>query len=350
MENHSRYSALAPPNEPQGELATLYQQFRQELGLIPEPLTLHAPSPTLLVSFWGAFRSSMLVGTAPRGAKETVAAAISDANRCIWCVDAHTTMLYATKNRNIAEAILYGGTRSQLSQNMNALLDWSYATCDPEASILAHPPFPAEQAGEFLGTALIFHYINRMVSVFLSETFLPTTPWLQGATRRLGGKKFASTVQQTFVASEFEGASSLPIELYWMAQWPTIAQAFAIWDATVEDLGTQALPLPVRELLDRKVNEWDGRNPGLSRKWVEDTIASLTTEQRSIGRVMLLAALAPNQMDASTMQKYLDLQPDSGLVISAVAWACWRATRRIGSWLYPLKEPFMSDLKSIVLE
>ena len=120
-----------------------------------------------------------------------------------------------------------------------------------------------------------------------------------------------------------------------MAQWPTIAHAFAVWDSIVEHLGTQALPEAVRRLLDCTVGAWNGREPGISRRWVEDAIAPLIDEERPIGRVAFLAALAPYQMDATTMQEYLDLQPDQALVMSAVAWASWRAARRIGTWLYP---------------
>ncbi|HLZ56942.1 MAG TPA: hypothetical protein VKR06_08345 [Ktedonosporobacter sp.] len=345
MSNHFRYITPVAPKLAQGDLAMVYQQFRQELGLIPEPLTLHAPAPTLMVGLWGVFRTSLLVGTASRGAKEAVAAAISDLNRCPWCVDAHTIMLYGTQNQDTAQVILGGHTRSQLPQDMRALLDWGYATRTPEASILTHPPFSAEQAGEFLGTVLLFQYLNRMVSIFLSETFMPTAPWMRSVVRRLAGRKLGRAARQTFAASESRGASSLPAELHWMSQWPTIAQAFSVWESIVEDLGTQALPTPVRELLDSIVGAWDGSDPGLSRHWAEDAIAPLTAAHRPIGRVALLAALAPYQMDASTMQEYLDLQPDQALVVSAVAWASWRATRRIGTWLYPPGELLMADPK-----
>jgi AhpD family alkylhydroperoxidase len=350
MKNNFRYVTPVSPKEAQGEIATLYQLFRQELGLIPEPLTLHASSLPLLFSFWGAFRAAVLVGTASRGEKEAVAAAVSDSNHCAWCVDAHTTMLYATKNPDVAQTILHNRTRLQLPQNMRALLDWGYATGTPDAYILAHPPFPAEQAGEFLGTALIFQYLNRMVSILLSETFLPTTPWMRAAMRQLGGKKFSSAVQQKFTPAKLAGVYALSEELQWMEKWPTVAQAFSIWEATLADLGAQALPTPVRELVDEHVVGWDGRDLGLSRKWVEDAVASLTADQRPTGRVALLAALAPHQVDASLMQAYMDLQPDPGLVISGVAWASWRATRRIGTWLYPIEEPLTADPKHVVFE
>jgi AhpD family alkylhydroperoxidase len=335
MTNRVRYLTPVAPNQAQGQLAAVYQQIRQELGLVPEPFTLHSPAPPLLAGFWSVFRASLLVGMAPRGAKEAVAAAVSDLNRCPWCVDAHTTMLYATGHQHTAQAILSDGDRSHLPKDMRAIVDWAYATRTPEASALAYPPFPSEQAGEFLGTALAFHYLNRVVSVFLTETFLPTMPWMRAASRRLGGWLFASMGRRTFAAGEPDGASALPVELHWMAQWPTVAHAFATWESIVENLGTQALPETVRRLLDRTVGAWNGREPGISRRWVEDAIAPLIDEERPIGRVAFLAALAPYQMDATTMQEYLDLQPDQALVMSAVAWASWRAARRIGTWLYP---------------
>src|SRR6516162_9008152 len=214
MTNRVRYLTPVAPNQAQGQLAAVYQQIRQELGHVPEPFTLHSPAPTLLAGFWSVFRASLLVGTAPRGAKEAVAAAVSDLNRCPWCVDAHTTMLYATGRQRTAQAILRKGERSHIPHDMRALVDWAYATRTPQAPALAHPPFRSEQAGEFLGTALAFHYLNRMVSVFLTETFLPTTPWMQTVLRRLGGWLFAGIGRRTFAAREPDGAAPLPAELY----------------------------------------------------------------------------------------------------------------------------------------
>jgi AhpD family alkylhydroperoxidase len=335
MTNHVLYVTPVAPKQAQGQLAAVYQQIRWELGLVPEPFTLHSPAPPLLAGFWSVFRASLLVGTAPRSAKEAVAAAVSDLNRCPWCVDAHTTMLYATGHQRTAQAILWNGDRSHLPRDMRAIVDWAYASRTPQAPALAHPPFRSEQAGEFLGTALAFHYLNRMVSVFLTETFLPATPWMQTAARRVSGWLFASRGRQTFAANEPDGAPALPAELYWMAQWPLIAHHFAVWDGLVEDWGTRALPEAVRSLLDRAVGAWDGGDPGISRRWVEEALAPLSDAERPIGRVTLLAALAPYQMDTATMQEYLNLQPDQGLVVSAVAWASWRAARRIGAWLDP---------------
>src|SRR5215469_13260397 len=219
MTNRVRYITPVAPNQAQGQLAAVYQQIRQELGLVPEPFTLHSPAPPLLAGFWSVFRASLLVGTASRGAKEAVAAVVSDLNRCPWCVDAHTTMLYATGHQHTAQAILSDGDRSHLPEDMRAIVDWAYATRTPAAPALAHPPFRSEQAGEFLGTALAFHYLNRMVSVFLTETFLPAIPWMRAASRR---------------SREADGAPALSAELHWMAQWPTIAHAFAAWDSISE--------------------------------------------------------------------------------------------------------------------
>jgi AhpD family alkylhydroperoxidase len=335
MPSRILYITPVTPSQAQGQLRSVYQQIRQELGLVPEPFTLHSPAPILLAGFWRVFRESLLGGMASRGAKEAVAASISELNRCPWCVDAHTMMLYATGNQHTARAILNGRNRSPLPKEMRAIVNWAYATRTPEASALAHFPFPAEQAGEFLGTALAFHYLTRMVSVFLTETFLPRMPWMRAASRRLGGWMLAGMGRRTFATSTLDGASPLPADLHWMAQWPTVAQSFAAWDAVVENLGTQSLPESVRRLVDRTVSAWDGCEPGISRRWVEDALVPLTDAERPIGRVALLAALAPYQMDAATMQTYLELQSDHGFVVSAVAWASWQAVRRIGTWLAP---------------
>jgi AhpD family alkylhydroperoxidase len=97
----------------QGLVAAIYAQIEQDFGAIVAPFSLHSPDPQVLASNWAITRETLVVpGSVPRRAKEAVAAAVSKANECPFCVDVHTTVLDAFAEHDLAEAILTG----QISQ------------------------------------------------------------------------------------------------------------------------------------------------------------------------------------------------------------------------------------------
>jgi hypothetical protein len=53
---------------------------------------------------------------------------------------------------------------------------WAAATRDPTADVVTDPPFTREQTAEYVGTALTFHYVNRMVNVFCEDSPFPLPP------------------------------------------------------------------------------------------------------------------------------------------------------------------------------
>jgi len=52
---------------------------------------------------------------------------------------------------------------------------WALRNLDFEDPIIKVPPFKKEEAPEIIGTAVLFHYINRMVILFAGDKPLPTT-------------------------------------------------------------------------------------------------------------------------------------------------------------------------------
>ncbi len=73
----------------------------------------------------------------------------------------------------------------------------------------------------------------------------------------------------------------------------------------------------------------------LSRRWVENTIASLSEEQKPAARLAILTALASHQVDEGVIELAQKQQPDDAHLVNVVAWASFAATRRISRWLRP---------------
>ena len=96
------------------------------------------------------------------------------------------------------------------------------------------------------------------------------------------------------------------------------------------------MPEPVRELVGTRLAGWNGEPAGISRSWVEDAVAGLAVRHRHAGRLALLAAIAPQQIDEATIERFRHEQPHphDATLVELVSWASLAASRRVGSWLW----------------
>src|ERR1700754_4071444 len=84
-----------------GRVAQVYAQSATDFG--QPAFMMMSPAPDLHAAAWALLRESELVGRAPRADKEVTAVAVSQANGCRFCVDAHTILLHATGEHQLAE-------------------------------------------------------------------------------------------------------------------------------------------------------------------------------------------------------------------------------------------------------
>ncbi|MFC7615889.1 carboxymuconolactone decarboxylase family protein [Actinokineospora soli] len=131
----------------------VHRQVEADFGLLAPPIALHTAAPPALAAAWAMLRESLVArGRVARSAKESVAAGVSERNRCPYCVEVHSATLAALD----AEP-----------SEVDPLAEWARTGGGAVA------PFPCTDAPEVVGTAVTFHYLNRMVSVFLGDSPLP---------------------------------------------------------------------------------------------------------------------------------------------------------------------------------
>jgi AhpD family alkylhydroperoxidase len=322
----------------EGLVAQVYYQIKRDFGALVEPFTLHSLSPKLLAGAWIACRETELVGNVRRDIKEAVAAAVSKINQCPYCVDAHTIMLNATGKRRTARAISNENYGKISDPKVRDIVKWASATLSPESEIILSPPFSQQNAPEIIGTAVFFHYINRMVNVLLSETPLPSNRrWLKNTLKLIVGLFFSRAVHRSKPRGEslkLLPEADLPTDLNWAKTNLTITGAFARFAATIEETGTYALSTEVRACVQERVQAWNGKDLGLSRQWIEQAVNKVNDASKAAGRLGLLAALAPYQVDNGTVLAFHAHFPEDDKLLGALAWASFTAARRIGSWLH----------------
>ena len=148
----------------EGLSARVYEQMRRDF-MVAAPFVLHAEFPPILASVWALVRETLMVGQVPRGLKETVAWTVSMVNHCPFCVDAH-----------------YAAVRAAHSHHPGVQA-WARATGHANSPGVAPTSVRFTQYKRRVPTAsaVAFNYLNRVVSVFLGDSMMPT---LQTSCRR----------------------------------------------------------------------------------------------------------------------------------------------------------------------
>ena len=332
-----KYIQPVKPSSAQGLVADVYMQIKEDFGKIAEPFLMHSPMPELLAGAWMVCRETELVGQVPREIKEAVAAAISKINQCPYCVDAHTIMLTAIGEKKTAQAISNEQYSSIPDGKMRLIVEWALATNTPTSPLLRSPPFSRQEAPEIIGTAVFYHYINRMVKVLLSETPLPSNQsWLKNFLKQMAVRMFSRAVNRTKNVGEslrFLPKADLPNDLRWAKPAPNIAKAYASFTAAIEKVGDYVLPPAVRAYIQEEVDVWHGQTSELSLAWSEDEISKLDPATQATADLALLTAIAPYEIDKNIVSTFKKYFPQDDKLVGTLAWASFTAARKISTWI-----------------
>ncbi len=186
----------------------------------------------------------------------------------------------------------------------------------------------------------MFHYLNRIVNVFLTESpFPPQVPGaIQSRLRRLMGRMLRPAAQRYCAPGtsvDLLPDAPLPDDLAWAAGTPHVAQALARSAAAIDAAGEHAVPESVRALVHARLADWDGEPPGLGRGWADEATSGLPAAERAAGRLALLTALASYQVDQSVIDAFRRDHPGEATLIGLTSWAAMAASRQVGSRLLP---------------
>ncbi|HEU4421873.1 MAG TPA: carboxymuconolactone decarboxylase family protein [Pilimelia sp.] len=328
------------PGDARGLVARVYAQVEREFGMLAPPVALHSPAPAALAACWVMLRETLLAsGATDRATKEVVAAAVSLHNACPYCADVHSATLGGLVGGRDAEVIGADQIESVADPGRREIARWARGAGTGPAWAGGPAPFPAGHAPELVGVAVTFHYLNRMVNVFLGESPLPSDAPVairRGVWRLFGRvmRPFARRDRDPGRALDLLPTAPLPEDLAWAAGQPIVAEALARAATAVEAAGRRVVPDAVRNLVTTTVARWDGRPTGPSRAWVDDAVAGLPVADRPAGRLALLTALASYQVDAAAVEGFRGGCRDDEALVELASWASLTAARRIGSQLW----------------
>jgi AhpD family alkylhydroperoxidase len=331
---HIRHVAPVPPRAATGIVARVYRQLESDFGMVAPPVMLHAPAPLALAACWSILRETLLVpGLVGRADKEAVAAAVSLGNRCPYCVDVHGTALVGLAPGADARAVAADRVDTVAAPRLRALVRWARAS---GTGSHRPAPFPPAEAPELIGVAVTFHYINRMVNVFLCDSPFPPVPSTALGVLRRGAAKImrgmAGRQSAPGRSADLLPGALLPPDLGWATKAPHIAAAFARASAAIESGGTRAVPDRVRRLVLAQLE--DGVEAGLdSREWLDPAVAELPEAERPAGRLALLTAFASYRVTDALVDEFRGRGNDDAAIVELTSWASLAAARRIGARL-----------------
>ncbi|KOG43063.1 carboxymuconolactone decarboxylase family protein [Streptomyces resistomycificus] len=322
-----RYTEPLPPRAATGRVAEVYAQLSRDFG-IDKPVTfvVLSSAPEILAPAWALMRESLIAGPGSRTGKELAALGVSLANRCPFCVDAHTMLLHATGDHALAERLAAGGRPE--NEEHARVLDWGERTRVPGGLRTGPYPFPREHAPGYLGTALAFHFINRIVSALLTENLLPGNAQRFRAVRSLGGRALARTVRRP--ARPGDALTLLdPVDPgeapAWAGGTPVGIAYAALLRAAMAGAGL--LDADDHDLVEQTVQDWDGTHPPLALSGFPDR------RERPGARLALLAALAPYRITDEDVAAWRRPEHTDHCLVHLVAYGAFLAVDRVESAL-----------------
>lgn len=248
-------------------VSRVYRQAERDFGMLAPPVALHSPAPGPLAASWMMLRESLLAdGLVSRGAKEAVAAAVSLGNACPYCVAVHSATLSGLLGTPTAAAVSRGDIDSITDPDVRARAQWARRSGKRPHGRSEDAPLPTGQAAEVAGVAVTFHYLNRMVDIFLNDSPLPpAVPAIaRGSVLRVLGRFMSATAghpHQPGASLELLPAAPLPPDLWWAAGSPHIAEAFARASTAIEAAGRKHVRRPCRP---RCAHGWPAGTAGIS--------------------------------------------------------------------------------------
>lgn len=334
---HIRFVSPVPPAGASRPVAAVYDQVEAEFGMLAPPMALHAPAPPILAASWAMLRETLLVtARVSRPAKEVVAAAVSAANTCPYCVDVHSATLTGLVGGADPGAVADGRLDDVRDPALRALAGWAATGCGAGNRRL---PFPAPEGPELIGVAVTFEYLNRMVNVFLTDSPLPPSPSSVRAVLRRGAARLMGRLARTRLAPGGSLGSlppaPLPGDLRWAAGQPHIAAAMGAAAAQIEAAGRRSVPARVRELVvdEVRLGAELPASPAAAGGWIEERVAGLPASERAAGRLALTIALASYRVTVRAVADFRHEGNGDAAIIELAAWASMTAARRIGAEL-----------------
>lgn len=289
MSTYVRHITPVAPKQANGLVARVYEQVNAESSSIGPAVQMTSPAPQILAAGWSLTREAQLVGTAPVLDKTLVALGVSQANRCNYDTLAWLGALRLLGRPDLADAI--DRDEPLADARLAALLDWARSTATPGALAT----LPGEPVAEYFGTALLSHFINRMVLVMLPPGLTPGTLNPADAPAFEGAPVFRPWPTDRAPGASLSLLTGLPQgQLPEWADGAPAGRAYAIL-AAVAGQGAALLTPAAHDVVSSVIAAHRGRRTA-DIDQLDEQLSTLPDPQQAGARLAILAGLAPEAL------------------------------------------------------
>jgi AhpD family alkylhydroperoxidase len=327
-----QYLVPIKPSRANGLVAKVYSQIKQDFGRIVEPFTLHSPIPSILAGAWMAARESELVGHAPRSVKEAIAASVSKLNQCPYCVDAHTIMIRATGEKRTAKLIAKEQYDEIRPDQTKKIVKWALSTLSPKSKLINMPPFTKELAAELIGTAVFYHYINPLATIFLGNSPLPI-PFFKSQMKPIVSRLFKKAVNSPKLPGDSLAllpAAKLPEDLSWAKESYNVSEAYARFAEAFSKLEKTVIPKQTQQIVNQYLDNWPGETQKFGTERLEEITFHLKPEFKIATSIALMTIFSPYKITQKIIKEFRNFFPLQEQLLGIAAWASFTRARKIG--------------------
>jgi AhpD family alkylhydroperoxidase len=263
---------------------------------------------------WRAHREIMVAGEPSRARRESVAATVSEENACPYCVGVHRTM---------------AATEPSTSGHGDHAWVASFALRDGEVLRLAE--ITTEERPFFVGAAVLYAYLNRIVNAFLNPSIVPSgLRWAEAGLSWVVKNSVARReVSRRIHPREARGPTDLRFS--WAARAPAIAHALSALDEAIARLCEPHVSATVRATASAALQRWEGTPVPLGSAWLRELFPGVGPDGVQAAEVAMLSARASYRLTSERIENAVDTLGQEA-TFALVAWGAWQSTVRASAW------------------
>lgn len=296
---------------PPGGRASVSAEVERDLGALVPPIAVHAPAPATMTATWTMLRAVVVEpGLVDRTTKEAVATAVAHSNGCWCCEELHLTVLESLNRRRVDCEL-----STLADHRVRRITEWARSA----GLAGARRPFADAHVPELVGTVVVSHYLDRMVTVRSDRVVALSAEQLKRVAARASRAPGEGAV--------WLPAGELPAGLDWARGSAAVADAFGRAAAVLD----RGVPESVRAVVSARLAGWRGEVPE-DDEWLGAALAGVAGGEVAMARLAVLTAIAPRRVDRLLVDVVRERSGERGLV-ELTSWAAFAGACRIGAWL-----------------
>jgi hypothetical protein len=212
------------------------------------------------------------------------------------------------------------------------IVKWALSTLSPKSKIINTPPFAKESSPELIGTAVFYHYINPLVTIFLGNSPLPM-PFFKSQMKPIASRLFKRAVNSPKVPGDSLGllpAAKLPEDLSWAKESHNVSGAYARFAEAFIALEKTIIPKQTRYIVKQYIDNWPGETQKLETEKIEEKTFSLKPNLNIVTTIALLTIFSPYKITQKIVKEFRNFFPLKQQLLGITAWASFMRARRIG--------------------